>query len=178
MAMLNNQRVVVFCGAYLNTSAPHLTARVRAGTRRQEFRPMPLWRLIGRCSWGSKEYSTIYIYIHVYIYIYISICTIYTVYNINKYIYIISSRHGPSSRKQQRHQCVFDALMHVGADFSITYMDRIDVILRSDSKIFKLKTPLSFWLVNNLVLMTKPSKRTHITNTPTGIRLKQSVSRS
>ena len=73
-------------------------------------------------------------YIYIYTYSYVSVLL----------INIISSRHGPSSRKQQRHQCVFDALMRVGADFSITYMDRIDVILRSDSKIFKLKTPLSF----------------------------------
>ena len=70
---------------------------------------------------------------YIYTYSYVSVLL----------INIISSRHSPSSRKQQRHQCVFDALMDVGVDFSITYMDMIDVILWSDGKIFKLKTPLS-----------------------------------
>ena len=58
-------------------------------------------------------------YLYIYTYSYVSVLLINT----------ISSRHSPSSRKQQRHQCVFDALMHVGVDFSITYMDMIDVIL-------------------------------------------------
>lgn len=57
--------------------------------------------------------------LYIYTYSYVSVLV----------INIISSGHGPSARKQQRHQCVFDALMHVGVDFSITYMDRIDVIL-------------------------------------------------
>jgi hypothetical protein len=67
----------------------------------------------------TNDIQRLYKFMYIYTYSYVSVLLIKK----------ISSRHGHSSRKQQRHQCAFDALMHMGVDFSIKYIGMIDVIL-------------------------------------------------